>query len=413
MANFGIAGVDWQERINWDRLRTYRLESARARMKAHGLGAMLCMYDENVRYITSTITPGWCRLKPGLRYALLCGDGKPVLFEQGDIGVQIKRHCPWLPEENIRYSYAWIKGAAGPAAHEQVKKFTNAILEEMKRHGVEGEKLGVDFIDVNMIGAFEAAKLTWQDGMSAMMEARAIKNQDEQECMRIVGAIGDAAHWRTMKFLEPGRTENQVTAHIMDYLYSFPGMEDVEDVIVSSGPNTWPNWRNFSDRIIQPGDITFMDLAALTWNGYKSCYYRTYCVGGHPTQEMKDYYAIALEWLYDSIDAVKAGTTTREIAEKWPSATEVWGYEEEDQAAANLWGHGLGLAQYDPPVISRIWSLDHPIEIKPGMVFALETQHGKPLEFGVRIEEMLIVHEDSTEIISTFPVKEITVVDPI
>ncbi len=413
MANFGIAGVDWQERINWDRLRTYRLESARARMKAHGLGAMLCMYDENIRYITSTITPGWCRLKPGLRYALLCGDGKPVLFEQGDIGAQINRHCPWLPEENIRYSYAWIKGAAGPAAKEQVKKFTNAILEEMKRYGVEGEKLGVDFIDINMIGAFEAANVTWQDGMSAMMEARAIKNQDEQECMRIVGAIGDAAHWKAMKFLEPGRTENQVTAHIMEYLYSFPGVEDVEDVIVSSGPNTWPNWRNFSDRIIQPGDITFMDLAALTWNGYKSCYYRTYCVGGQPTQEMKDYYAIALEWLYDSIDAVKAGTTTREIAEKWPSAKDIWGYEEEDQAAANLWGHGLGLAQYDPPVISRIWSLDHPIEIKPGMVFALETQHGKPLEFGVRIEEMLIVHEDRTEIISTFPVKEITVVDPI
>ena len=125
---------------------------------------------------------------------------------------------------------------------------------------------------------------------------------------------------------------------------------------------------------------------------------------------MKDYYATALEWLYDSIDAVKAGTTTREIAMKWPSAKEAWGYEEEDQAAANLWGHGLGLAQYDPPVISRIWSLDHPIEIKPGMVFALETQHGKNLEFGVRIEEMLIVHEDKTEIISSFPVEEITFV---
>jgi len=413
LANFGIAGVDWQERVNWERLRNYRLESARARMKAHGLGAMLCMYDENVRYITATMTPGWCRLKPGLRYALLCGDGAPVLFEQGDIGVQINRHCPWLPEENIRYSYAWIKGAAGPAAEEQVKKFTNAILEEMKRYGVAGEKLGVDFVDINMMGAFETAGITWEDGMTAMMEARAIKNQDEQECMRIVGAIGDAAHWQTMKFLEPGITENQVTAHIMDYLYSWPGMEDVEDVIVSSGPNTWPNWRNFSDRIILPGDITFMDLAALTWNGYKSCYYRTYCVGGEPTQEMKDYYAQALEWLYDSIDAVKAGTTTREIAEKWPSAKDVWGYEEEDQAAANLWGHGLGLAQYDPPVISRIWSLDYPIEIKPGMVFALETQHGKPLEFGVRIEEMLIVHEDSTEIISKFPVKEITVVDPL
>ena len=125
-----------------------------------------------------------------------------------------------------------------------------------------------------------------------------------------------------------------------------------------------------------------MDLAALTWNGYKSCYYRTYCAGKEPTQEQKDIYATALKWLYDSIKEVKVGTTTREIASKWPSAKEAWGYEEEDQAAANLWGHGLGLAQYDQPVISRIWSLDHPIEIKEGMVFALETQHGKMLSVG-------------------------------
>jgi hypothetical protein len=83
MANFGTVGVDWQQRVNWDRLRKYRLERARERMKAHGLGALLLMYDENVRYVTSTLTPGWNRLKPGLRYALLCGDGAPVLFEQG------------------------------------------------------------------------------------------------------------------------------------------------------------------------------------------------------------------------------------------------------------------------------------------------------------------------------------------
>ena len=411
-ANFGITGLDWQQRINWDRLRTYRLERAREMMKKHGFGAMLCMYDENVRYLTGTLTPGWNRLKPGLRYAILCGDGQPVLFEQGDIGAQVQRHTPWIPPENIRYSYAWIKGAAGPASKQQVTKFTVAIKEEMKRHGVAGEKLGVDFIDINMMKHFEEEGLAWDDGMSPMMEARAIKNEDEQNCARIVGAIGDAAHWATMKFLEPGVTENQVTAHIMKFLYDIPGMEDVEDVIVSSGPNTWPNWRKFSDRIIQPGDITFMDLAALTWNGYKSCYYRTYCVGREPTQKMKDIYAEALDWLYASMEAVKVGATTRDIALKWPSAKETWGYDEEDQAAANLWGHGLGLAQYDPPVISRIWSLDHPLEIQAGMVFALETQHGVPFEFGVRIEEMLIVHDDDVEIISNFPVNQITVVDP-
>src|ERR1039458_10775929 len=80
---------------------------------------------------------------------------------------------------------------------------------------------------------------------------------------------------------------------------------------------------------------------------------------------------------------------------------ETWGYEDEDQAAANLWGHGLGLAQYDPPVISRIWSLDHPVEILEGMTFALETQHGKKFRYGVRIEEMLIVDRKSTRLNSS------------
>jgi Xaa-Pro dipeptidase len=293
-----------------------------------------------------------------------------------------------------------------------VRKFTNAIKQEMKKSNVEGMKIGVDFIDINMIQIFQEEKIDWTDGMTPMMEARAVKNKDEQECARMVGAIGDGAHWEFMKFLKPGRTENQMTAHIMEYLYAIPGIEDVEDVIVSSGPNTWPNWRNFSDRIIKPGEIVFMDLAALTWNGYKSCYYRTYCVGKEPTQEQKEYYAIALKWLYDAIKEVKVGTTTREIASKWPSAKEAWGYAEEDQAAANLWGHGLGLAQYDQPVISRIWSLDHPVEIKEGMVFALETQHGKNYQWGVRIEEQLIVHADHVEITSHFPVEQITVVDP-
>ena len=408
MASFGTVGMDWQERINWSRLRAHRLARAREAMAQHGLGAMLCMYDENVRYLTSTLTPGWNRLKPGLRYAILVEGREPILYEQGDIGIHVKRHSPWLRPENVRTSFSWIKGAAGPAATAQVEKFTKAILADLEEAGVKDQPLGVDFIDINMIGAFERAGITWADGASAMQEARSVKNQDEQEAMRIVGAIGDALHYEFSQMLKPGLTENQVTAFGMQYLYNIPGMEDVEDIIVSSGPNAWPNWRNFSDRIIRPGEIVIIDLAALTWNGFKSCYYRTYCVGGRPTDEQRRYYDLALKWLYDSIEAVRPGATTAEIASRWPSAQEIWGYENEDQAAANLWGHGLGLAQYDQPVISRIWSLDFPQEIKPGMVFALETQHGKVHDFGVRIEEMLIVHEDRTELITTFPVKEIT-----
>src|SRR5258705_10442346 len=175
MANFGTVGVDWQQRVNWDRLRKYRLERARERMKAHDLGALLLMYDENVRYVTSTLTPGWNRLKPGLRYALLCGDGAPVLFEQGDIGFQIQRHAPWIPQENIRYSYAWIKGAAGPAPRQQGKKFTDAHMKEMGRHDVAAKTPGGHFIDINMLKQFNQTKNKWAGGPTPLNEGRGNK----------------------------------------------------------------------------------------------------------------------------------------------------------------------------------------------------------------------------------------------
>lgn len=409
-SSFGLVGTDWQQRVHWNRLREYRLNRARAAMEQAGLGAMLVMYDENVRYVTSTVTPGWCRLKPGLRYALLCQGAEPVLFEQGDIGTQINRHCPWIPRDNVRYAYSWIKGAVGGAAEQQVTKFTRAILDEMKKYGVDKAPLGVDFIDLNMIHSFNAHGIQWTDGMSPMVSARALKNVDELEAMRIVAAICDACHTAIAHFLRAGMQEHQITAFAMEFLYNIPGIEDVEDIIVSSGPNSWPNWRHFSDRIIQPGDLVIIDMAAVTWNGYKSCMYRTYCVGKKPTDEQRRYYDIACEWLYKAIDKVQPGATTRDIAEVWPSARDTWGYEEEDQAAANLWGHGLGLAQYDTPVVSRIYSLEHPVVIEPGMSFALETQHGKPLQWGVRLEEMLVVTEDGPQVTTQFPIEEITVV---
>ena len=408
---FGVLSTDWKEGINWAAMREWRLERARAAMRRHELGAILCMYDENLRYISSTLTPGWNRLKPGLRYGILVEGKEPIVYEQGDIGFHLKEHNPWIPPENIRYSYSWIKGAAGPAASQQVEKFTQALLNDLEDAGVRDMPIGVDFIDINMLRAFEKAGLQWRDGMSPMMEARAIKSPDEIKAMRMVGAICDVLHYEYTQFLKPGLTENEVAAFGFKYLYDIPGMEDVEDVIVSSGPNAWPKWRNFSDRIIRPGEMVIIDLAALTWNGFKSCVYRTYCVGGRPTDEMQQYYDEAHTWLWDSIEATAPGVTTRDIASKWPSAKEIWGYEEEDQAAANLWGHGLGLAQYDPPVISRIWSLDHPVEIEPGMVFALETQHGKLHEFGVRLEEMLVVTDDGTEMLSSYKPHEIIVVD--
>jgi Xaa-Pro aminopeptidase len=406
-------GVDWEDRIDWARMRRERLEKAKGVFEKNDFGAVLCMDAANIRYVTSTKPANWTVSKPGLRYALLFKDGPPVLFEQGDIKYHTMRQCPWLGKENIRHGYSWIKGAAGAGVKNQVVKFTKSIMAEMEDRGVGGERLAIDFIDHNIVSSFAEHKLHWVDGMQPMLEARAVKTKDEIACLKEVAAICDGAHQQISEWLKPGVRENEISAWTRKYFFEHPGIENLEDVICSSGPNTWPNIRAFSDRIIRPGDIVFVDLAGVQFFGYNTCYYRTYCVGREPTKEQVAGYQQALKWLYDAIKAVKPGATTADVARKFPSAKELWGYEEEEEAAANLWGHGLGLAQYDIPMFSRIFSLDAPVTLKPGMFFALETQQGKMFEWGVRIEEEILVTEDGYEVVTKFPVEGITVCNAI
>ena len=152
---FGVLSTDWREGINWQEVREWRVKRAREAMERHGLGSMLLMYDENIRYCTSTMTPGWNQLKPGLRYAVMTKGKEPILYEQGDIGYHIKEHSPWIPPENVRYSYAWIKGAAGPPPTSRSASSQTALKGDLEDAGVADEPMGVDFIDINMIRAFE------------------------------------------------------------------------------------------------------------------------------------------------------------------------------------------------------------------------------------------------------------------
>ena len=160
MANFGIAGLDWQERVNWDRLRTYRTERARERMKAHGLGAMLLMYDENMRYVTSTLTPGWNRLKPGLRYAMLCG--RRTRADRLRAGRH--RHpassatARGFPRRTCATHTRGSRARPDRRSAQQVDEVHQRHRAGTEDAGVEGKPLGVDFIDINMIKAFEEAR---------------------------------------------------------------------------------------------------------------------------------------------------------------------------------------------------------------------------------------------------------------
>jgi Xaa-Pro dipeptidase len=110
-----------------------------------------------------------------------------------------------------------------------------------------------------------------------------------------------------------------------------------------------------------------------------------------------------------AIATVKAGVGTDDIARVWPKATD-FGFANELAAFGLQFGHGLGLGLHERPIISRLNSLDNPIEIKAGMVFALETYCPATDGFSAaRIEEEIVVAENGVHVLTRFPAQELFV----
>ncbi len=100
-----------------------------------------------------------------------------------------------------------------------------------------------------------------------------------------------------------------------------------------------------------------------------------------------------------------AGATTADIVQQWPAA-DYWGFKTESEAFGLAFGHGLGVGLWERPIVSRLYSLDNPVELKEGMVIALETYDGEGND-GARIEDEVIVTVDGCEVITKFPCDEL------
>lgn len=417
--SFGKLAVDWEERINLDRMRRERVERAKAACKRFGLDAVLLLHSDNVRYVGAGDGVHMWHGVSGYRYVLFFAEGETTLYEVGMRKNYMERSLPWC---KVDYSIPIMPylGTSTPEGvyEKQLEKFSNQIKTSLKEHGLSKEVLGIDSNIPPLISALKKVGIeTSLKCSKAMMEARKIKTKDEVECLRMAASIAESIFSEFKKIIKPGVTEMQLRA-IATYTAYMAGADWASAPDINSGPHTSEGVAiQCSDRAIRPGDLIAAALCNISYNGYKTCYYRTFSCG-KPTKAQKEAYAKALDFLYSSINAIKPGATTKDIVEKWPRAQDM-GFAKrpnEDAAALMQWGHGIGLGLYETPVISRIWSLEFPEKLEPGMTLALETlwpTEEKSFEYpfgqAARIEEMLHVTETGVEILSKWPVDEITV----
>jgi Xaa-Pro dipeptidase len=398
----GHSAVDFEERVDFRRLHDYRLNRARRALAGSKLGAILCFDNNNIRYLTSTVIGEWSRDKM-CRFALLTGNGEPFLWDFGSAALHHRLHAPWLPTDHCRAGMVGLRGSVPPA----VGLFKRAVAEIeaiLREQGVAGMPIGLDIAELPMVFALQEAGLEVRDGQQTMLDARQIKSADEITLLNMSAAMVDGVYQVISEYLKPGVRECDVVALANKTLYEM-GSDDVEGINAIAGERCSPHPHNFTDRIIRPGDQAFFDIIQ-SFTGYRTCYYRTFNVG-RATDPQRDAYRKAREWIDASIEVIKPGVTTDRIASCWPKAQE-FGFAGEMEAFALQFGHGLGLALHERPIISRLVSFDDPMEIQEGMVFALETYC--PASDGhsaARIEEEVVVTRDGCRVITLFPAEEL------
>ena len=299
--------VDWEQRIDFNRLRTARLARTKASLEASELGSMLFFDPNNLRYVTSTAIGTWERDK-NIRFALVPRGGDPILWDFGSAARHHQLYCPWLPESSWR---AWVPPMRGAMPIETgiPDALAEMIYGELRERGLEAEPVGMDVPDMTTLLALQRKGIEVADSQPTMLEARKLKTEDELALLDHAAGIVDAAYEEIYRMLRPGVTENQVVAAAMKVLFDL-GSEHVEAINAISGDRCIPHPHTFADRLLRPGDQCFFDIIH-SFMGYRTCYYRTFNVS-YATPSQLDAYKQCREWLdAASTSSVQASRPTR------------------------------------------------------------------------------------------------------
>ncbi len=403
----GHTQVDFEERINFRRLHDYRLARTRAALAESDLGALLCFDQHNIRYTTSTVIGEWARDKL-TRYSLLTGNGDPYIWDFGSAAKHHRLYAPWLHNDHCRAGMLGMRGATGGdiVFFRDAAKEIKALLDA---EGVSDMPLGIDVVEPPMLFELQKLGIEVRDGQQAMLMAREVKNIDEMMLLNMASAMVDGVYQDIAEALKPGVKESQIVALATARLYEM-GSDCVEAINSISGERCSPHPHNFTDRLIRPGDQAFFDIIQ-SFIGYRTCYYRTFSVG-RATGPQRTAYRKAREWMDKAIDLLRPGMSTDRVAKTLPKASDI-GFSSEMEAFGLNFCHGLGLGLHERPLISRVNSFKEPMELKAGMVFAVETYC--PATDGIsaaRIEEMVILGPKGAQIISLYPAQELPVANP-
>lgn len=354
-----------------------RIEKIRDRIIQDKLAGVILFPSPNQYYATGF------RTSPGERLLLTIIPAKgepffiaPKLYE-GQVKAEsfIEDVICWKDEEN---PYEILRG-------------------EMEKRGLCAGKFAVDdtMWSQQLLSIMNVLPQIWFVPLEKIMSGLRLKKTEEEiEKIRKASKIVDDVVLDLKEYIKPGMTEIEIAA-FMEYQMRKRGSEGPSfETIVGSGPNSALPHYNPGERKIGKGEFVVLDFGA-TFGGYCSDNTRTMCIG-EPTEKMLEVYEIVRKAQEIGVKTVKPGLRAYEVDRAVRKHIEDSGYGE---YYTHRTGHGLGLQVHEEPYISGIGETI----LEEGMVFSIEPGIYIEGEFGVRIEDIVVVTKDGCERFNNSP----------
>lgn len=382
----GEIGVDWEARVDWDVLRTTRVERMRERLRAHGIAAVLVQRFENLRYTTS------CRPFTSLLYfpryaAFVPADGEVCLLsEAGDVDL-CRTGMPWISDLRV-WSYD---------VGENVAEVTRLIEE----HGLQRERIAYDdmvspTVVLELARRFPSMELV--DGTRAIAEAKMIKHPEEIKVIVKATEIAEVGMAAARTALREGMRECELSGIMTGAMFA----AGADALVGYPQVSTDARRRMGTDARIRHGDLVLLDIN-IGFNGYVGDFARTFAVST-PTDDQRSVFRVQRQCVEAAVAASRPGVSPADVQSAVEAVVREAGLEE--FWAGYITGHGVGtgVGPLEQPSVGATPGFVE--RLQPGMVIAYEPGIFKPGVGPMRNEEVVHVTESGPEVLTRSPYDE-------
>ena len=388
-----------EDEIDFDKLRSYRLDRVRKELVKNNLEACILFDPVNVRYALDTVNMSVYNMHNLTRYCFVPVNGPTILYEYFNCEI-LSKHLNLIDE--IRPAITWDYFSNGDQADNQLLKWIDEV-KDLSKNYFKSKKIAIDVLNGPAVAALNKEGIEVVDAKLILEQARVIKSPDELKCMKAAIEVAEKGVSKMRSELKPGMTEDELWS-ILHKTNIENGGEWIECRILSSGQRTNPWMQESSNKVIQHGEIVAFDTDMVGPYGYCADISRAFVVGNKFNDSQKKLYGMALDQINHNSRLIKDGVSFKEFTEKsWVLPEDYY------PNRYSVMVHGIGMCDEWPAIRYPNDGGDRSGTFFKNMTITVESYIGKVGgREGVKLEQQYLVAENGLELMSHHPLEDIS-----